>query len=65
MAATAIGVFRYRIVQRWIGAVAILFSLMVAVFTLVLCLPYSAGIVAPPFLVLLSVALLTTRKHRS
>ena len=36
----------------------------VAVFTIALCLPYSAGIVAPVFLVLLSVALLTTKAHR-
>jgi hypothetical protein len=44
-----------------IGAI---FSAFVLVFTLGLCLPYSAGIVAPPFLVLLSIALLASRKHR-
>jgi hypothetical protein len=65
MAATAYGTFRYGLAARWIGAIAAIFTLFVAVFTVVLCLPYSAGIVAPPFLVLLSIALLTTRKFRS
>jgi hypothetical protein len=65
MAATAIGAFRYRVVPRWIGAIAALFSVFVLVFTLGLCLPYSAGIAAPPFLVLLSLALLLGRTQRS
>jgi hypothetical protein len=65
MAATAYGTFRHGLTARWIGVVGAIFTLFVATFTVVLCLPYSAGIVAPPFLVLLSIALLTTRKFRS
>jgi hypothetical protein len=65
MAATAVGAFRSQLVARWVGVVAALFSTMVAVFTLILCLPYSAGIVAPVFLVLLSLSLVTTRRFRA
>jgi hypothetical protein len=65
MAATAFGTFRYGLAARWIGVIGAIFTLFVVAFTVVLCLPYSAGIAAPPFLVLLSIALLTTRKFRS
>jgi hypothetical protein len=65
MAATVIGVFRYGIAPKWVGAIGALFSAFVLVFTLGLCLPYSAGIVAPPFLVLLSLSLLATRPART
>jgi hypothetical protein len=65
MAATVIGAFRHGIAPKWVGVIGALFSAFVLVFTLGLCLPYSAGIVAPPFLVLLSVALLTSRTHRT
>jgi hypothetical protein len=64
MAVTAVAAFKYGAVARWVGVVAAIFSVFVAAFTLVLCLPYSAGLVAPPFLVLLSISLLTTRKYR-
>jgi hypothetical protein len=64
MAAVAVGAFRHRVVPRWVGAVAGLFSTFVVVFTLALALPYSAGIVAPIFLVLLSISLLATKAHR-
>lgn len=65
MAATSIAAFTYGVVPRWIGALGALFSVVVAVFTLVLCLPNSAGIFGPPFLLLLSIVLMTTRKHRT
>jgi hypothetical protein len=65
MAATAYASFKYGVAPRWVGVIGAIFSLFVAAFTLGLCLPYSAGIAAPPFLVLLSIALLTTRKYRS
>jgi hypothetical protein len=65
MAAVAFGAFRYRIVSRWLGVVAAIFSAFVLVFTLVLCLPYSAGIAAPPFLVLLSLGLLASNNRRA
>lgn len=65
MAATAFAAFKYGAVARWVGVVAAVFSVFVAVFTIVLALPYSAGVVAPPFLVLLSISMLTTRKYRS
>lgn len=64
MAATAVAALRYRMVPRWVGAVGALFSLFVFVFTMALALPYSAGIVAPVFLVLLAIALLTSKAAR-
>lgn len=65
MAATSIAAFRYAAVPRWIGGIGLLLSAVVAVFTVVLCLPYSAGVLAPPFLTLLAIALMTTRKYRA
>jgi hypothetical protein len=64
MAATVVGIFRYGVAPKWVGVLGAVFSTFVAAFTLGLCLPYSAGIVAPPFLVLLSIGLLTSRTHR-
>jgi hypothetical protein len=64
MAATAIGAFKYGVAPKWVGVIGAIFSVFVATFTLGLCLPYSAGIVAPPFLVLLSIGLLASRSHR-
>ena len=65
MAVTAIAAFKYGAFARWIGVVAAIFSVFVGAFTLILCLPYSAGLVGPPFLVLLSISMLTTKKYRS
>jgi hypothetical protein len=65
MAATAIGVFKYGFAPKWVGVVGAIFSVFVAGMTIGLCLPYSAGIVCPPFLVLLSIGLLASRKHRT
>ncbi len=65
MAATVVAALRYRMVPVWIGVVGALFSLSVAGFTLVLGLPYSAGLAGPVFLVLLVVALLTSRVSRT
>lgn len=64
MAVTAVAALRHRMVPRWVGAVGALFSLFVFAFTMVLALPYSAGIVAPVFLVLLPIALLTSKAAR-
>jgi hypothetical protein len=65
MAATVVAVFKHGVAPKWVGVVGALFSAMVAVFTIGLCLPYSAGIVAPPFLVLLSIGLLASRRFRT
>jgi hypothetical protein len=65
MAATAIGTFRHGVAPKWVGVAGAIFSAFVAVFTIGLCLPYSAGIVAPPFLVLLSIGLLASRRFRT
>jgi hypothetical protein len=64
MAAVAFGAFKYRLVGRWLGVIGAIFSAFVLVFTVVLCLPYSAGIAAPPFLVLLSLGLLASNGRR-
>ncbi|MGN6330372.1 MAG: hypothetical protein ACTHOD_01815 [Motilibacteraceae bacterium] len=65
MAAVVVAAFRHRAMPAWLGAVGALLTLAVVGMTLVLCLPYSAGIAGPVFLTALSVALLTTRKHRA
>ncbi|NHC16074.1 hypothetical protein [Motilibacter deserti] len=62
MGASAYAALRLGALPRWTGVVAAVFSLFVAGFVLVLCLPYSAGIVAPVWLVVVSVALLTSPK---
>jgi hypothetical protein len=64
MAATVVAALRMRIVPLWVGVVGALFTLFVLAFTLVLTLPYSAGIAAPVFLVLLAVGLLTSKAAR-
>jgi hypothetical protein len=65
MVATVIGVFKHQVAPKWVGVVGAIFSAFVAAFTIGLCLPYSAGIVAPPFLLLLSVGLLASRRFRT
>src|SRR3954451_5457068 len=65
MAATVVAALRYRMVPVWIGVVGALFSLFVVAFTLVLGLPYSAGLAGPVFLVLLVISLLTSRTSRA
>ncbi|HEU4676135.1 MAG TPA: hypothetical protein VFS29_09120 [Motilibacteraceae bacterium] len=65
MAATAVAAFRHRAMPKWVGAIGALLTLAVAGMTLVLCLPYSAGIAGPVFLTALSVGLLITRKYRA
>jgi hypothetical protein len=64
MAVTALVALRFRMVPMWVGIVAALFSVFVAVFTLGLGLPYSAGLAGPVFLVVLAVGLLTSRTAR-
>ncbi|NHC46606.1 hypothetical protein [Motilibacter aurantiacus] len=60
MGASAYAALRLRALPRWTGAVGGLFGLFVAGFVLVLCLPYSAGVVAPVWLVLVSLALISS-----
>lgn len=68
MAATALAALARRqgdrVVPVWVGILAALFSVFVAVFTLGLGLPYSAGLAGPVFLVVLAIGLLTSRSAR-
>ncbi|RKS80534.1 hypothetical protein CLV35_0971 [Motilibacter peucedani] len=62
LAATAAAVLRGRVLPLWIGILAALNSLAVAVMTLAFALPYSAGVLSPIVLALLGVTLVASRK---
>lgn len=49
-----------RVLPRWIGWVSIVAAALVAVMTLAFALPYSAGVVTPAWLVVVSLGLLRT-----
>lgn len=57
MAVTALLVFRERILSRWYGIFTAAFTLLVAGMTLVLGLPYSAGLAGPLWLIVSTVVL--------
>jgi hypothetical protein len=66
MAVTALLSLRDRVVPRWFGVVSGLLTLSVVALTLGFALPYSAGVVAPPWLVLAAVTMfLQRRKERA
>ena len=63
MAITAFASLKYRAVPRWIGTVSVIFSAFFIIFTLFLALPYSAGIVAPVWLVVAGLGLIRSVKN--
>jgi hypothetical protein len=65
MAATVVAALRYRMVPVWVGIIGAIFSVFVFAFTMVLALPYSAGLAAPVFLVVLVIGLLTSKASRN
>lgn len=56
-------VLRERAMQRWVGLFSVVAATAVAGVTVVLNLPYSAGLVTPLWLVAVSVAALRLRRH--
>jgi hypothetical protein len=62
MAATTLLSLRDRALPRWFGAVTALMTFGVAALTFGFALPYSAGVMAPPWLVVAGIALLLQRR---
>lgn len=65
MAVTAVLVFRHRILPRWFGLVSAALATLVAGMTLVLGLPYSAGLAGPLWLIVASVVLLRATRRQA
>lgn len=63
MAVTAVLALRQRVLPRWFGILSGAFVTLVAGMTLVLGLPYSAGLAAPIWLLVAAVVLFRTRRR--
>lgn len=61
-ALTTFAVFKHRILPVWIAWLGVLCTAFVSVMTLAIALPYSAGVVTPPYVILLSLTLLLSKK---
>jgi len=55
--------FKYRSVPRWIGIVSVISAVLVFGMTVAFALPYSAGVVAPVWIVIASLGLIPAAKR--
>jgi hypothetical protein len=55
--------FKYRSVPRWIGAISVIAAVLVFGMTIAFALPYSAGVVAPVWIVIASLGLIPAAKR--